>query len=70
MTRKRFIKRLMAVGVSRRTAVHSAQAARAAGRSYDLVFRALMCWIYCGQLITEVADFIAGRPCAEEGGDG
>lgn len=69
MTRKRFIKQLMAVGVSRRTAVHSAQAARAAGRSYDLVFRALMCWIY-GQLITEVADFIAGRPCAEAGGDG
>lgn len=69
MTRKRFIKRLMAVGVSRRTAVQSAQAARAAGRSYDLVSRALMCWIY-GHLITEVADFIAGRPCAEEGGDG
>ena len=69
MTRKRFIKKLMAVGVSRRTAVQSAQAARAAGRSYDLVFRALMCWIY-GQLITEVADFIAGRPCAEEVGDG
>lgn len=60
MTRKRFIKQLMAVGVSRRTAVHSAQAARAAGRSYDLVFRALMCWIY-GQLITEAA----GNSCPE-----
>ena len=69
MTRKRFIKRLMAVGVSRRTAVQSAQAARAAGRSYVFVFRALMCWIY-GQLITEAADFIAGRPCAEDGGNG
>lgn len=64
MTRKRFIKQLMAVGVSRRTAVHSAEAARATGKSYDLVFRELMHWIY-GQLIAEISDFIVGRPRVE-----
>lgn len=69
MTRKRYIKQLMAVGVSRRTAAHSAEAARATGKSYDLVFRALMYWIY-GQLITEVTDFITGRPGAEARADG
>lgn len=69
MTRKRFVKKLMAIGVSRRTAAHSAEAARATGKSYDLVFRALMYWIY-GQLIAEIADFIAGRPRTEARVDG
>lgn len=69
MTRKRFIKQLMAVGVSRNTAVQSAAAARATGRSYDLVSRLVMFWIY-GHLIAEIADIVPGRPCAEAGGDG
>ena len=69
MTRKRFIKQLMAMGVSRRTAVHSAEAARATGKSYDLVLRALMYWIY-GHLIAEVSDIVAGRPGAEARVDG
>lgn len=69
MTRKRFIKRLMAVGVSRRTAVQSAAAARATGRSYDLVSRLVMFWIY-GHLIAEVADIVPGRPGAEVRADG
>lgn len=69
MTRKRYIKQLMAVGVPRNTAVHAAEAALATGKSYDLVFRALMYWIY-GQLITEVTDFIAGRPRTEVWVDG
>lgn len=69
MTRKRYVKQLMAMGVSRRTAVHAAEAARATGKSYDLVFRELMHWIY-GQLIAEVADFISGRPVVEVWADG
>lgn len=69
MTRKRYIKQLMAVGASRNTAVRSAQAACASGKSYDLVSRAVMFWIY-GHLIAEVADIVAGRPGAEARADG
>lgn len=69
MTRKRFIKQLMAVGVSRNTAVQSAAAARATGRSYDLVCRLLMFWIY-GHLIAEAADIVPGRSGAEARVDG
>lgn len=69
MTRKRYIKHLMAVGVSRNTAVYAAEAARATGKSYDFVFQDQMRWIY-EQLIAEVSDFISGLQIVEGRVDG
>lgn len=69
MTRKRYIKQLMAVGVPRNTAIRMADEFRFKGWPYNAALRVTL-WFVFRQLFEACLEVLSSRPGAEARADG